>query len=335
MAQRRFPAVLRRVAAAVRGRLVPVLLAGATAAPLPGREFIRPTEEASRAAIGPLDGLPAPWPRLLAPGADFAPVRQPEPGDWLATHAEAGQTFVQFRDGEIFRPSAAHGVLYLQPLGAFPRETSPALEDLRRYAAAFFQLRAVVLPAEPVDGGAFEPRVNAQSGRRQLHTRRIHDRLRARLPADAFCVVAVTMDDLYPDPRWNFVYGEAVPDWRVGVFSFARYDPAFFGEARPADFRRTQLRESANVLVHEIGHMFGAAHCIWFDCVMNGANNRRELRLASPHACPVCLRKLHHSVGFDPARRYRELAEFSRAQGWAAEAAWLARRLALAADTAP
>ena len=39
--------------------------------------------------------------------------------------------------------------------------------------------------------------------------------------------VAVTMADIYPDEKWNFVYGEASPDDHAGVYSFARLDPLF------------------------------------------------------------------------------------------------------------
>jgi hypothetical protein len=37
--------------------------------------------------------------------------------------------------------------------------------------------------------------------------------------------------------------------------------------------------------------------------------------------CPVCLRKLHHAVGVDPAERYRRLAEFYARHGLPADAA--------------
>ena len=56
--------------------------------------------------------------------------------------------------------------------------------------------------------------------------------LRTKLPSDAFCILAVTMEDLYPDPTWNFVFGQASLTERIGVYSFARYDPAFYGEKR-------------------------------------------------------------------------------------------------------
>jgi hypothetical protein len=37
------------------------------------------------------------------------------------------------------------------------------------------------------------------------------------------------------------------------------------------------------------------------------------------HLCPVCLRKLQYSIGFDVASRYRALAECYRKMGIADE----------------
>lgn len=33
--------------------------------------------------------------------------------------------------------------------------------------------------------------------------------LRNRTPKDAFCIVGITMIDLYPKDSWNFVFGQA------------------------------------------------------------------------------------------------------------------------------
>ena len=67
------------------------------------------------------------------------------------------------------------------------------------------------------------------------------------------------MRDLYPNPSWNFVFGEASLDDRVGVFSFARYDPAFYGTATE-DRSLLVLRRSCKVLAHATKHMFGIQH---------------------------------------------------------------------------
>jgi len=135
------------------------------------------------------------------------------------------------------------------------------------------------------------------------------------------------MEDLYPEPSWNFVFGQASLTERVGVYSFARYDPAFYGEARGQDYQALLLRRSLKVLTHETGHMFGLAHCLYFRCVMNGSNHLQESDQRPLHLCPVCLRKLQFSVGFDVAKHYEALAQFHQQAGFADEAAWLARRL--------
>jgi bacterioferritin len=36
------------------------------------------------------------------------------------------------------------------------------------------------------------------------------------------------------------------------------------------------LRRSCKVLAHEIGHMFGLSHCVFFHCLMNGSNSLAE-----------------------------------------------------------
>jgi archaemetzincin len=104
-------------------------------------------------------------------------------------------------------------------------------------------------------------------------------------------------------------------------------DPRFHGEAVSEDTQALMLRRSCKVLAHEIGHMFGLAHCTAFHCLMNGSNDLAESDARPLHLCPVDLRKLQHSVGFDPIARYRRLLDFSRNAGFDDEAEWLQRRL--------
>ena len=62
--------------------------------------------------------------------------------------------------------------------------------------------------------------------------------------------------------------------------------------------------------------------------LMNGSNHLGESDDRPPHLCPVCLRKLHHALGFDISARYERLLTFSQQTGFDDEAAWLTRRLA-------
>jgi archaemetzincin len=288
-------------------------------------KFVPPEEEERRQAIGSLEGMP-PALRTLIQSADFEPILRPSPNDWLANHAEPGQTFDEFRRSHRNRPDASRHTIYLQPLDDFPA-SGPPVPTLMEFAAAFFAMRVRVPPVVPHQKHEIRSRINLYTGQPQLLTRDVLALLSQRLPLDAFCVLAITLQDLYPDPSWNFVFGEASLNDRVGVYSFARYDPRFYGEdAR--DRTALMLNRSCKVLAHETCHMFGIAHCIYFHCLMNGSNHMTESDARSMHLCPVDLRKLYDSIRFDPLDRYGHLKEFYQKVGFKDEAVWIDAQLA-------
>ena len=264
---------------------------------------------------------------LVTPDDDFPPIQLPRPGDWLTLHTEKGQSFEEYRDSNANKTDAIHHVIYLLPIGDFDEDSSPPLEEIRAYAAAFFQMEAKLLPAYHPHDLEFEPRKNARGGQRQVLTKSIMTFLKTRLPANAYCLLGITMTDLYPDPSWNFVFGEATLSDRVGVYSFARYDPVFWDKPRGKDYRSLILQRACKVLSHETGHMFGLQHCIYYDCVMNGSNGMRETDDQPQRLCPVCLRKLHLATGFDAVRRYEDLDRFYHRQKWFEDYDWIQRQL--------
>ncbi|PYL07769.1 MAG: hypothetical protein DME34_06160 [Verrucomicrobia bacterium] len=287
-------------------------------------------EKTIREAIGDESSLTPMLQRAFAPdAASFDPIPRAGPNDWLAAHPEPGQTFAQFKSSRPNQPTKDRHVIYLQPLGDFPPDRSPSLDKLREFAAAFFALEVKTLPPLKIDNSTFSTRRNPNTGNPQVLTDDVLNFLKRRVPADAFCVLAITMEDLYPERSWNFVFGQASLRERVGVYSFARYDPAFYGEPRTADYATLLLRRSCKVLAHETGHMFGLAHCIYFNCLMNGSNHLAESDRRPLHLCPVCLRKLQWSIGFDVLERYRALERVDRALEFTDEAGWLAQRIKL------
>ncbi|HVP11904.1 MAG TPA: archaemetzincin [Phycisphaerae bacterium] len=184
-----------------------------------------------------------------------------------------------------------------------------------------------VLPALSLTDAAITGRRNAATGKPQLLTGDILALLKRKLPDDAFALLGITMTDLYPQESWNFVFGQASLRDRVGVYSFARYDPRFYGDKLPKDWQTLMLRRSCKVLAHETAHMFGIEHCIYYRCLMNGSNHLGESDARPLHLCPVDLRKLQQSVGFDVVERYRRLRDFCKDAGFEDEAGWLTKRL--------
>jgi archaemetzincin len=288
--------------------------------------FEPPTHKETLSAIGSTNELPDPLQRALSI-EDFEPIPGLRPGDWLAEHHENGQTFDEFIQSDRNSPDGIRNVIYLKPIGQFRKDQSPSLDLLGEYAAAYFLMNVEILPTIDIRRLDLTIRSNPYSQNRQLLTVDILRNLKRNLPGNAFCVLAITMEDLFPDPRWNFVFGQASLRDRVGVFSFARYDPVFYGESRGSRYQELLLRRSAKVLVHETAHMFSLAHCIYFKCVLNGSNHLQESDSRPLSLCPVCLRKLQFSIRFDVVARYHRLKQFYSNVGFVYEQDWVTRRL--------
>ena len=73
-------------------------------------------------------------------------------------------------------------------------------------------------------------------------------------------------------------------------------------------------------MVHEIGHMFGLEHCIYYECTMNGSNGPFEYDYRPNRTlCPVCLAKLKMNIKFDCLQRYQRMAHVCGTLGFEEE----------------
>lgn len=278
-------------------------------------------------AIGNLDELPDSIEKIFKEDKSFKPIPVPNPGDWLHEHPESRQTYKDYINSNPNKPDSKRNKIYLKPLGDFTEDASPSLGKLKEYVSAFFSSEVELLPPFDIKDAKLTTRINPYTKRQQILTTDILNLLKKDLPAGAFCLMAITMEDLYPHPTWNFVFGQASFRERVGVYSFARYDPAFYGEERRKDYKKLILWRSCKVLAHEIGHQFGIEHCIFYHCVMNGSNHLQKSDARPQHLCPVDLRKLYYSTGFGLEERYKKLQNFYEERGFEKEANWVKERL--------
>lgn len=257
--------------------------------------------------------------RCLDPsGGEWEDLDTPQPHEWLEAMLDKtpDQSFKAFLDSRPNLPDKIRNTIYLQPLcepadldgPAFPEGPWPSWQALESAVKAFYHpLKVCALPALPMKLLSPRPKSRQGSFGMQWHAAEVLDALaRSAVPRDAFCTLAVTMCDLYPREEWNFVYGLARLSGRVGVFSFARHTPS---PSLPEPFREGRmLHQSMKTMLHEIGHMFGLRHCTWFNCLMRGSNGAEvEHQPNYLHLCPVCLRKLHSSIGFDVPSTYANL----------------------------
>ncbi len=262
---------------------------------------------------------------MLASDGAVEPLPEPQARDWLAIHEEHGQTFDEFVRTAA-RVPAGERTIYIQPVDAGTALSETCLATLAGFVSAFFQLDVRVRPPLVLDPESLVTRAAPDAGTPQVYAGDILARLFADKPSDAFCVLGITAHDLFPHPIVSFAFGEASAACRVGVVSVARYGPPFCEDVpgrKPGEMRKRCCR----VIAHEIGHMAGIAHCVYFSCLMNGSSSLAESDRRPLHLCPVDLRKLQWLLGFDFAERYRRLGQYWREAGDAAEAAWVAGRL--------
>lgn len=290
-------------------------------------QFQPPTRAQQIAAVGSLVGLSPIEQKAFAITDDFQVIHVPGPMDWLAWHREVPQTFADFTALQPAVPTAQAHTICIQPLGNFPGDRSPALDDLREFCAAYFGLETRVLPAIALRGSGGVRSRARDGGLVQYLSTDILALLRKGFAKDAFCVIGVTMEDLYPEESWNFVFGQASSEERVGIFSFKRYTPEWNRQRWTDESRLLLLQRSCAVLAHETGHMFGLDHCTFFECQMCGSNHLAESDARPLHFCPVCLRKLYSSARFDLAERYRKLLVFYEKHALGPEAKWVKRRI--------
>ena len=120
------------------------------------------------AAIGDTSHLSAELRRAFDPAGHFTPMGKPRPGEWLAEHPEAPQTYADYVASGPNLPDQKRSVIYLLPIGDFARGT-PSMVSLAEIVRAFFTLEVRLLPAVRVAGVVASARRDAAEAR---HRRR-------------------------------------------------------------------------------------------------------------------------------------------------------------------
>jgi archaemetzincin len=260
--------------------------------------------------------VPPPFDKLLPL---HVPLDKPRPGEWLSRHFEAGQTYEEYVASRPVRPDRHRHKIYVQPLGDFTNSQRKIVDLTTEFLSIYFGLP--VQKQEPLSLAI----IPAQARRKHptwgmdqiLSTYVLSNVLSPRLPKDACAYLAFTPIDLWPGEGWNFVFGQASLQERVGVWSLYRNgDPD-----ESADSFRLCLLRTLKIASHETGHMFSMHHCIWYECNMCGSNHREEADRRPLALCPHCLAKLCHATGVDPVKRYEKLIAFCKAQDLKAEQA--------------
>ena len=169
-----------------------------------------------------------------------------------------------------------------------------------------------------------------------------------KLPDDCYCILGITNQDIYEyddgpnDPAPEGVLhgdlrGRAFGGSRIAVFSTASYgrslNESCYSTAKSFAYQLATM-------AHETMHCFGLDHCGLYGCCMNSwsdeisefavlpnAQGRRNIKKSKLvkgciHLCPICVRKLQYTCGFDLKKRYEDLESTYESIGLEEQKAW-------------
>jgi len=238
----------------------------------------------------------------------FSRLRKPSPGDWLDEHEESGQTFPSFvklvksKSARTRPPSKTCDTILLVPIGSSSKSalSSQFIAHLLKSCQAFFHPLKVAIFEETMNLKTVERREN-EFGQKQYLLSDLYTLINTKTSRlhNVYTRLGVTFEDIYPSDDFNFVYGQALPFEKVGVFSFSRHSPAF-GKSDPPPLTKAQtlswLEGAVRTMCHENLHLLGLTHCIYFKCLINGNNGPGDSAGHCENLCPCCLRKFMFSL---------------------------------------
>ena len=337
---------------------------------IPTRTICLPSEADCVDAVGDTHRMPKTLARAFDIRKDkhgmFSPMQAPWKDEWLALNPQkaAGQTFNEWYAGDHIVPAGSgKSKLYVVAIGKFGgvhEPSSPQVRTLVQFLKSFFYgVRVESLPTMPLKGiyrdRGMKLRVDIKSEKvkgMRLESLRHSDLLsvlKHLVPFDAFSLLAVTMHPVHDDSGQDGSF-VTLDDVRRGrslrrrrcVVSFAPVDPwsNIFDPSTERNIitpeetrRRLLIRRSFQWLAQHVIVLFGIEHCVFHSCVMNGYIHLDEMMIVPLQLCPVCLRKVHHSIGIRTTQRccdrYSSLRGFCNTQPnvFDREIAWYGKRV--------
>lgn len=159
----------------------------------------------------------------------------PESGDWLFSHKQKPQPYDAYKTPYINFLTPEKKTIYLLPFGKFNKDF---MDKLVMFCAAFYPNTLVkILPEQDLMKSIPNIRKRKNVYGDQYICDDILAYMKTCVPDDAYCVMGITLQDIYPGPNWNYVYGWATYKARVGIFSFVRWDHDYgIGERKEIDW---------------------------------------------------------------------------------------------------
>ena len=237
---------------------------------------------------------------------------EPQKGDWLYSHKEKEQYLSDYKALNPKSKFVGKDLIYIVPIGAFDSVQKEVVAITGKYLSIFFQRGVKVLDNLSDSLVPVSAIRKTQNDISQIYAPYIlHNILKVRITNDAIAFAAVASKDLYPDKRWNYVFGLASYQDKVSVTSMYRFHNRHGDSSELRKFISRMIR----VTSHEIGHILNLRHCILAKCLMNGSNTLQEIDSSPSRLCSECQKKLNWLLKYDNKRRLDDLIDFFKEYG--------------------
>ncbi len=229
-------------------------------------------------------------------------------GEWLFDRPEEmHQNLKQYIASNPLRANAVQQKLYIVKLGAFDAKAQEVFLAVKAYLQAYFQIETDTLPAISIKNIPQENK-RIHFGAQQIQTGYILEEMLPKFkPKDALALIAFSVEDLFPDENWNFVFGQATLRKGIGVWSLAR-----LGNLNDTATFPLALMRALKIASHETGHMLSMPHCVKNECNLNGSNSLEENDRQTEWLCWECLAKLCYNRNIHPQKHLTDLAAFHK-----------------------
>jgi archaemetzincin len=230
------------------------------------------------------------------------------PDDWQSLNKEKQQSFRAYRFFDPVTATPERNTLYIAQLNTLDSMDLRMLLSVKEYLSVFYQCDTKIIFL-PVDIDAVPEkyyRINSIGEKQILTDFYLKEVLYQNLPTDAIGLIGCTSLDIYPDPKWNFVFGKASLRKRVAVWSTRRLEKLGFDANENQHIVQRNLKTAS----HESAHIFSLLHCVDHRCLMNGSANLQDSDRRPMHLCNSCLGKLHWNRKFDLEQRFALLFNY-------------------------
>lgn len=238
----------------------------------------------------------------------YESVNIPVKSEWLYEYKERGQTFKVYSGGIISSPSKRINKVYINILNNDDNLIDQeAIDIFSLFINAYYPCLVSELISKPItfEELGIKPR---QSDYVQYNAGLTIEKLKSYIPKDGIFIIGLSSMDIYPREEWGFCYGLADVMSGSAVFSMRRhYDEVDSSNKNEISRRLEAIYNTAFTLIHEIGHLLGLKHCIYYNCIIRGLNSSRESY--NKFYCPVCMRKLYWNLKLDIEKYWDGLLE--------------------------